>query len=254
AVRQLWLASRVAGGGLGALALVGVLLVRWLGGQEQPPPRKPPPRAPKIEERATVPESPPAGEIGASNKEQETKRQELPPASPPATPPRTAPLPHAERREPAKPPALASASPQSGARDAQGTDRPTAAAVSSVFFQCAGAREVCGALRSAVDEALDKAGLRSVRNATKSDVAVDARVTALGGAATQSFGATLEVQSYSIELTAEATASAEAVSMPPAATVSYDPRFGSERVTEKARLVASDVVEKIQAFARKRRR
>jgi len=60
------------------------------------------------------------------------------------------------------------------------------------------------------------------------------------------------VQSYSIELTAEATASAEVVSMPPSTTVSYDPRFGSERAQEKARLVASDVVERLQAFARKR--
>jgi len=36
--------------------------------------------------------------------------------------------------------------------------------------------------------------------------------------------------------------------------VSYDPRFGSERVVEKARLVAGEMVERVQAFANKRRR
>ena len=126
--------------------------------------------------------------------------------------------------------------------------------MSAIFFQCGGAREVCGALRSAVDEMLDKAGLRSVRNAAKADVAVDARVTALGATASQAFDTTLSVQTYSIELSAEATGTAEVVPMPSSTSVSYDPRFGSERVAEKARLVASDVVDKVQAFGRKRRR
>jgi hypothetical protein len=42
--------------------------------------------------------------------------------------------------------------------------------------------------------------------------------------------------------------------MPPSTTVSYDPRFGSERLAEKGRLVAGDLVERVQAFLRKRRR
>jgi len=134
---------------------------------------------------------------------------------------------------------------------------PAAAAMPglpAVFFQCAGAQEVCGALRKAIDDALDKAGLRSVRNAGKADVGVAARVTALDRHTGRQFETAFAVQSYSIDLTAETTGTSEAVSMPPSTALSYDPRFGSERVMEKARLVAGDVVERVQAFTNKRRR
>jgi len=242
-----WLAISLAGGALAALALAGVLVVRWVGGEEEPAPRKPAPPPQRIEERAT--ESKKAsggGETGTSNRDQETKRQEPPAPAPAPTPPRTTPRPADERREPKKRPVVVATS--------AGSTAASAGALSAVFFQCAGAREVCGALRTAVDDALDKAGLRSVRNPAKADVTVDARVTALGANATQSFDTTLSVQSYAIDVTAETTGTAEAVSMPPSTTVSYDPRFGSERVVEKARLVAGDVVDKVQAFAQKRGR
>jgi len=86
------------------------------------------------------------------------------------------------------------------------------------------------------------------------DIGVEARVTSLGENVARSFETALAVQTYSIDLTAETTGTAEVVSMPPSTTVSYDPRFGSERVVEKARLVAGEVVDRVQAFARKRRR
>ena len=246
----------LAGAGLAALALAGVLVGRWLVADEEPAPPKAPPPRPKIEQRVGDPGAASAGKAGVADREQETKRQEVPPASPPAPPPRSVPPPEGQRREAPKPPVVTSRSPGSAAQSPARAERPApaAAAVSAIFFQCGGAREVCGALRSAVDEALDKAGLRSVRNAAKADVAVDARVTALGATASQAFDTTLSVQTYSIELSAEATGTTEVVPMPSSTSVSYDPRFGSERVAEKARLVASDVVDKVQAFGRKRRR
>jgi len=125
---------------------------------------------------------------------------------------------------------------------------------SGVYFDCVGAREVCGALRSAIDEALEKAGLRSVRNAQRADIGVTASVNRLGPQAAQQFGTTFAVQTYSIDLAAEATRTSEAVSMPPSTTLSYDPQFGSERAMEKSRLVASEIVEKVQSFIDKNRR
>ena len=125
---------------------------------------------------------------------------------------------------------------------------------SAVYFDCAGAREVCGALRSAVDEALAKAGLRSVRNAQRADIGVTASVNRVGAQAAQQFGTTFAVQTYSIDLAAEATRTSEAVSMPPSTTLSYDPQFGSERAMEKSRLVAGEIVEKLQSFIDKNRR
>ena len=116
----------------------------------------------------------------------------------------------------------------------------------AVFFQCAGAQEVCSALRAALDDELQKARFANVRNAAKADVAITARVTTVQGRVTadQQFA----VRTYSIELSGEAVRSSEAVAMPAPATLSYDPAFGSERVAEKARLVAGEVAEKLQAF------
>ena len=234
----------LAGGAIVAVILAAVLAPRWLARPGEPARREPPPPPAKIEPRASESETAPGSEAGTSNPDQQPKRQEPPPPSPP--PLRAVARPAREPREASRNPAVAVASSAPGAG--------AVAAVPSVFFQCAGAREVCGALRTAVDEALDKAGLRSVRNAAKADIGVEARVTSLGENVARSFETALAVQTYSIDLTAETTGTAEAVSMPPSTTVSYDPRFGSERVVEKARLVAGEVVERVQAFASKRRR
>ncbi len=234
----------LAGGAIVAVILAAVLAPRWLARPGEPARREPPPPPAKIEPRASESETAPGSETGTSNPDQQPKRQEPPPPSPP--PLRAVAKPAREPREASRNPAVAVASSAPGAG--------AVAAVPSVFFQCAGAREVCGALRTAVDEALEKAGLRSVRNAAKADIGVDARVTSLGENAARSFETALAVQTYSIDLTGETTGTAEAVSMPPSTTVSYDPRFGSERVVEKARLVAGEMVERVQAFARKRRR
>jgi hypothetical protein len=43
------------------------------------------------------------------------------------------------------------------------------------------------------------------------------------------------------------------VSMPPPTTVSYDPSFGSERVAEKARVLAGEISDKLQGFLSKQR-
>ena len=241
-----WLGMLLAGAGMAALVLAGVLVARWLGSSDEPAPEKPPPVPPKIETRASGSENAPGSEVGTPDPDQRAKRPEPPPPS--APPPRAVAKPAREPREASRNPAVAVA----GAGAAPGAG--AVAAAPSVFFQCAGAREVCGALRTAVDEALEKAGLRSVRNAAKADIGVDARVTSLGENAARSFETALAVQTYSIDLTGETTGTAEVVSMPPLTTVSYDPRFGSERVVEKARLVAGEVVDRVQAFARKRRR
>ena len=67
------------------------------------------------------------------------------------------------------------------------------------------------------------------------------------------FGTTFAVRSYSIEISAEARRTSEAVSMPASTTLSFDPTYGSERLTEKARLVSAEIAEKVRAFAAKKR-
>jgi hypothetical protein len=123
----------------------------------------------------------------------------------------------------------------------------------SVFFECTGATEVCSALRSAVDDSLEKNGLGNVRNPARADVSVAAQVTPMQERVSRDFGTTFAVRSYSIEISAEARRTSEAVSMPASTTLSFDPTYGSERLTEKARLVAAEIAEKIRAFAAKKR-
>jgi hypothetical protein len=103
-----------------------------------------------------------------------------------------------------------------------------------------------------MDDALDKAALRNVRNAARGDVRVVATVAPVEGRTTTAFQTTFAVRTYSIEVSAEALRTGEAVRMPQPTSVSYDPTYGSERVAEKARLVAADVVERLQAFDRRR--
>jgi hypothetical protein len=123
----------------------------------------------------------------------------------------------------------------------------------AVFFQCVGVPEVCSPLRGAVDEALEKGGLSSVRNAARANIAIVTRVEVLQERADRQFGTTFNVRNYQIDVSAETTDTSETVSMPPSTTLSFDPKFGSERSAEKARLVAGDIVDRIKAFVHRKR-
>jgi len=123
-----------------------------------------------------------------------------------------------------------------------------------VYFRCAGATEVCGPLRTAVDEALASAGLTSVRRANVADVDVSAQVEVLQQRVDQSFGTTFATRIYSIVLSGETTKTGEVVSMPSVENLSFDPRFGAERANERARLVADGVAERVKEFAARKRR
>lgn len=104
-----------------------------------------------------------------------------------------------------------------------------------------------------MDDALDKAGLPNVRNGSRADVSITANANAVTGQTNRQFGTTFAVMNYSIDVTGEATKTSEAVSMPPSKQVSFDQQFGSQRATEAARVLASDIVDKIKAFAAKKR-
>jgi tRNA A-37 threonylcarbamoyl transferase component Bud32 len=194
------------------------------GGEPERPPSPPPPSTPPSnEERAQAPPRAPGFETPA----------------PPAPPPRRQRTPPQERTtgKPEQQTKVAAAMPEKPA----------------VFFQCTGAQEVCSALRTAIDDELEKARFTSVRNAARADIGISARVAGVEGRVTPQFETTFAVRTYSIALSAEATRTSEAVSMPPPTTVSYDPSFGSERVAEKARVVAGEVADKLQGFLSKHR-
>jgi hypothetical protein len=123
-----------------------------------------------------------------------------------------------------------------------------------VAFRCVGPNEICSSIRASVEEALQKAGMRALRDPGRADVVVEANVTPVSEHVNSDFGTALAVRTFSIDMIGEAPKLGDSVPMPSIPQLSYDPRFGAERVNEKARLVADGVVEKVKAFATKNAR
>jgi protein kinase-like protein len=134
--------------------------------------------------------------------------------------------------------------------------RPPASLIpenAAVLFRCSGAPDVCASLRSNVNDALDKAGFRVVTTPDRADIAVGAVAGGIQEKVSRQFGQTFATRTYQIELSGEAPKLGEMVAMPPATTVSFDPTVGRERLEEKARLVAGDIVDRVRAFVSKKR-
>ena len=130
---------------------------------------------------------------------------------------------------------------------------PTIPENAAVAFQCSGAPDVCASLRTSVSDALDKAGVRLVSNAGRADIAVGAIAGVLDEKASRQFGQNFNTRTYQIELSGEAPKFGDTVSMPPTTTVSFDATVGRERLEEKSRLVASDIVDRVRAYVKKKR-
>jgi hypothetical protein len=118
-----------------------------------------------------------------------------------------------------------------------------------IFFSCAGPAEICAPLRTALAEAVAKAGLTSVRRPERADLEVDADVSVLQEKVSRQFGTTFSVRTFSIELSAEKMKTSEIVPMPAVDTFSFDAQFGSQRARDRARLVAQQIVDGVKAFA-----
>jgi serine/threonine protein kinase len=173
------------------------------------------------------------------------------PQPPPATPPTSEKtVPSESRPRPIPPPSKKVVVAQTQQRAPAAEQVPQRMAVS---FRCGGPQEICGPLRAALDEALSKKALRSVRDPSRADVHVEATVAGTQGRTSSDFGTTFAVRTYSIDFTAEATKTSEAVPMPSTSTLSYDPSFGSERVAEKSRVLAAEIVDSVLAFAGRQR-
>jgi hypothetical protein len=102
-----------------------------------------------------------------------------------------------------------------------------------------------------MQSAFERAGI-SLRRAG-ADVNVTAEVDQTGESTQQSFGTTLNVRSYSVELEAESPRwENEIIGMPNTPPVSADPRVGTERLAEYARKLAPEVAERVRAYLAKR--
>ncbi|CAN5474432.1 hypothetical protein BH23ACI1_BH23ACI1_03040 [soil metagenome] len=144
----------------------------------------------------------------------------------------------------AAPPPVGAASPP--APSTQGVQALPASP--SVFVECRGAGEVCGAVRAAFDQALERERLGIARSSDRADIILVATATAIDERREQQFGTVMAVRTYSIEVMGDAPKLDRVIPMAPARTFSFDQRLGAERANENARVVAIDTLARVKAF------
>jgi serine/threonine-protein kinase len=173
-------------------------------------------------------------------------------STPPLTTPPSPSPPRETANTAAAPPAQAAEAPP---RAPASAPAPLAAEVENppVLFQCSGEAEVCAAVRSALDRALERNNLPSVRNAGRAAIIVTAAASVVQERVSRDFGTPLATRTYSVDVSGE-TREGDVVAMPAARTFSYDAQFGRARLEENAGLIADEVVERVRAFWARRRR
>ena len=151
--------------------------------------------------------------------------------------------------EPVPPPPL---SPKSVETQVQGMTAPLPV-VPSVSMSCDGVPDACAAITSALQAELDKRGL-PVTQFEPSEIEIVVFAEEVEARQEEQFGTLLVVRTYSIEVTGKAPRFRELVAMPPPETMSFDARFGKEKLNERSRVIASNVSDKIQAYWTKKKR
>ena len=117
-----------------------------------------------------------------------------------------------------------------------------------MYFECAGVPDVCGALTTAFEKALEREGVPYAARPDGAEILVNARATLLETRDDQQFGTNFTVQTFSLELRAESSRDGTAIGMPAPKTFSFDRRFGRERAAEQGRVMAGEALERIQKF------
>ena len=172
-------------------------------------------------------------------------------ASVPAVSPASAPAPAAppglRRTPPAAPAPAAAARPAAAPAPAPAPAAAARPEHPSVFFRCAGDQSVCGTLRSTMLASLEKGDMPFARDPARANVLLSASVEVLQDRVSRDFGTTFATRTYSVEVSAE-TKDGQPISMPAPKTFSFDAQFGRERLDENARVIASDVVDKVRAY------
>jgi serine/threonine protein kinase len=154
-----------------------------------------------------------------------------PAASSPARAPQPAPAPSV-----AAPPGAAAA-PAQAARSENLT----------VFLRCEGVAAICNALRASLLEQFQKQNIQPVREPNRAAIVLTGNVEVVQERVSREFGQAMQTRTYTVDVSGE-TRDGSPVSMPPPRTFSFDAQFGRERLDENARLIASDVTDKIRAF------
>jgi hypothetical protein len=133
----------------------------------------------------------------------------------------------------------------------EGTQEITAPApipsTPSVSLSCDGVSDACAAIGSAFQSELERRKVPfSQFDPAEIEIAIFAEE--VEARQEQQFGTLMVVRTYSIEMTGKAPRFRELVPMPQPETLSFDARFGKEKLNERSRVIASNVADKIQAY------
>jgi len=199
-----------------------------------------PPEETEPNEPSEPPGSTPATTLTVSEPEEVSEpspKREIPPAAvreeprvaqtqtqPPPPPPRTSSVP----AQPAPP------------AEAPLPEKPT------VSVACEGVRDACGEIRTALQEALEKKGMRSGRP-TSADVLVNVAAEEIEARTEEQFGNTFVIRTYSVTLDAEVPRFGDLVTLPPR-TFSFDARLGKDKLRGEAYVIATSAAERIEKY------
>ncbi|HEX9637928.1 MAG TPA: serine/threonine-protein kinase [Acidobacteriota bacterium] len=117
-----------------------------------------------------------------------------------------------------------------------------------VFVRCSGAPEICAVFRTALEQQLARTGLPRAAAPARAEILIDLTASAVEERAEAQFGTTFVVRTYAIELWGEAPRFEQMLDLPPVAPLSFDSRYGRERLSERARLVAAAVTDQIHSY------
>jgi serine/threonine-protein kinase len=119
-------------------------------------------------------------------------------------------------------------------------ERPT------VSVECEGVRDACGEIRTALQQQLEKRGMRSGR-ASSADIQVMVAAEEVEARTEEQFGNTFVVRTYSVTLDAEAPRFGDSVTFPPR-TFSFDARLGRDKLRGEAHVIATSAAERIEKY------
>jgi hypothetical protein len=115
-----------------------------------------------------------------------------------------------------------------------------------VSVACEGVRDACGEIRTALQEALEKKGMRSVRP-TGADVLVNVAAEEIEARTEEQFGNTFVIRTYSVTLEADVPRFGDLVTLPPR-TFSFDARLGKDKLRGEAHVIATSAAERIEKY------
>ena len=119
----------------------------------------------------------------------------------------------------------------------------------SLFIDCQGTGELCGAVRSAFDQQIESNGLTIARSKDRADIVLVATITETGATRDEIFA----TRSYLLDVVGDAPRLDRVVGMPAARSFSFDARVGRERLNENARAMAAQSIARVKDFIEKNR-